>query len=74
MRRNLGLGAFVHILCAVEAWGSARADAICPQGLNRLLFERFIGDKVVVVVGSEIGNGFATGKLGLGAGWSVPKD
>jgi hypothetical protein len=68
----VGLGLHVHILCAVKAGRTARAHTIGAKCLDGLFFESLVGDKVVKVIGREVGDGAAIGELGLGSGWSVP--
>lgn len=64
---NISLGLHVYILGAVEAGGTTGADAVCAEGLYGFLLERFRGEEVVEVVGSEVRNGAAVGELGFGS-------
>ena len=65
--RNAAISAsnlHVYVLSAVEAGGAAWSDAIGSESLDRALFERFVGDEVVEVVGGEVGDGAAVGEFG----------
>lgn len=68
---NVGLGADVDILGAIELGRTAGADAVGAQGLDGLLLDLFVGVEVVEVVRGEVGDGTAVGELRLGAGGTV---
>lgn len=59
----------MYILGAVETGRAAGADAVGAQRLNGFLLQCLVCDKVVEIVGCEIGDGAAVGKLRLGARW-----
>lgn len=69
---DVRLGLHVYVLRAVEAGRATRADPICAEGLDGLLFECLVCDEVVVVVGCEIRDGAAVGEFRLGPCWSTP--
>jgi len=68
---DVGFGLHVNILCAVETRGTTRADTVCAQGLNGLVFENIVGEEVVEVVRGKVRDGAAIGELRLGAGRSA---
>lgn len=71
MRSHVGFRLHVHVLGAVEAWGTARADAVGAQRLDGFLLEEVVGEEVVEVVRGEVHDGAAVGELGLGTRWSA---
>lgn len=64
---HVRFGAHVDVLGAVEAGGTAGADAVRAKGLDCFLLEGFVGDEVVEVVGGEVGYGAAVCEFGFGA-------
>lgn len=70
MRRNHGLGFHMYILRAIEAGRTARADAVGPQCLDRLLLEDVVGHQIVKVVGRQVRHGSPGGELRLRSGRS----
>ena len=46
----------MNILCAIKVRGAAWTNAVRAEDLDRLFLERFVTNKVVKVVGGEIGN------------------
>ena len=60
----------MYILSSIKTRGPARPYAIGSESLYGFLLEGFIREEVVVIVGSEIGDGAAIGKLALGSGRS----
>jgi hypothetical protein len=67
----VGLGLHVYILGAVEAGRTTGTNAVCAEGLDSLLLERFVRNEVVVVVRGEIRDGAAVGQLRFGPGRTV---
>lgn len=56
MRGDVGLGLYMDVLGAVETWWRAGAHAVGAQDLDRFLFEGFVGDQIVEVVGGKVGD------------------
>ena len=57
----VSLGLNVYILGSVEPRGAAWADTVVSEHLNRFLFKGLVRDKVVEIIGGEIGHSAAIG-------------
>ena len=44
----------MYILCAVKPWRATRTNPVSAKDLNGFLFQGFIADEVVKVVGSKV--------------------
>ena len=65
MGRYICFGLDVYILCAIKAGRAAGADTVCAKDLNGFLFQNFIADKVVEVVGSKVCDSAAVRQFGF---------
>lgn len=65
--RDVSFGLDMHILGSVEAWGATGAYTVGAECLDGFLFEGFIGDEVVEIVGGEVCDSAAVGELASGA-------
>ena len=57
----VSLGLNVYVLGSVKSRGAAGANTIVSEDLNSFLFESLVRDKIVEVVGGEIGHSAAIG-------------
>ena len=73
MGSDVGFCLDMHVLGSVEAWGPAGAHAVGAEGLDGFLFEGFVGNEVVEVIGGEICDGAAVGELASGARWAADR-
>lgn len=58
----------MHVLGAVEIWGSARADTVVAENLDSSLLEHLVRDEVEEIVGGIVADGATGGELDLGSG------
>lgn len=65
--RDVSLSLDMHVLCAIEAWGTTGPYTIGAESLDGFFFEGLVGDEVVEIVGGEICDGAAVGELAFGA-------
>lgn len=54
MCRYVCFGLDVYILCAVKPWRATRPHSVGTKDLNGFLFQSFIADEIVKVVGSKV--------------------
>ncbi len=64
---DVGLELYVDVLGAVELRRSARADAVGPEGLDRLLLDLLVAVEVVEVIGCEVRDRTPVGELRFGS-------
>ncbi len=57
----VSLGLNMYVLGSVKPRGAAGANTIVPEDLDSFLFESLVRDKIVEVVGGEIGDSAAIG-------------
>lgn len=65
MIRYIGLCLDVNILRTVKTWRATRADAVGAEDLNSFLFEDFVRDKIIEVVGGKVCHCAAIREFGL---------
>ena len=61
----------MNILSTIETAGTTRTDTVVSQSLDGLLLERLVRVKVVVVIGTEIGDRPTVAQLRLGSNWAA---
>lgn len=57
----VSLGLNVYILGSIKPRGAAGANTVVSENLNSFLFKGLVRDKIVEIVGGEIGHSAATG-------------
>jgi hypothetical protein len=67
-RRDIGFRFHVDVLCPVKLRRTTGSNAICAECLDSLFLDLIIADKVIEVVGCEIGHCSTVGELDPGAG------